>query len=81
MALCSVINEIMYLIRTEKADNKYLRHQIKRDFNLLETLTGRMAKFFENSIKDDEMLKEGYEAYTEGFKEMLYDHLESLEKI
>lgn len=65
------LNELMYGIEDEK---------FKRDFKLafrrLKHFSGEAVKQFKKTMKDDKVLIEAFESYSNDLSEMIYQHLD-----
>ena len=65
------LNELMYGID----DTKFSR-EFKLDFRRLKLYSGEAVKQFKKTMKDDKVLIEAFESYSNDLSEMIYQHLD-----
>ena len=65
------LNELMYGID----DTKFSR-EFKRSFRQLKHFSGEAVKQFKKTMKDDKVLIDAFESYSNDLSEMIYQHLD-----
>ena len=65
------LNELMYGID----DTKFSR-EFKRSFRQLKHFSGEDVKQFKKTMKDDKVLIDAFESYSNDLSEMIYQHLD-----
>lgn len=69
------LNELMYMVQ-----NGALNQKFKRDFNILKKATENTYKEFEKRNKDNEILMNAYNLYADNFTEIVYKHIDEIQK-
>lgn len=65
------LNELMYGI-----DDTKFSHEFKRSFRQLKHFSGEAVKQFKKIMKDDKVLIDAFESYSNDLSEMIYQHLD-----
>ncbi len=65
------LNELMYGIEDEK-----FKREFKLAFRRLKHFSGEAVKQFKKTMKDDKVLIEAFESYSNDLSEMIYQHLD-----
>lgn len=65
------LNELMHGI-----DDTKFSHEFKRSFRRLKLYSGEAVKQFKNTMKDDKVLLDAFESYSNDLSEMIYQHLD-----
>ena len=65
------LNELMYGI-----DDTKFSHEFKRSFRQLKHFSGEAVKQFKKTMKDDKVLIDAFESYSNDLSEMIYQHLD-----
>ena len=65
------LNELMYGI-----DDTKFSHEFKLAFRRLKLYSGEAVKQFKKTMKDDKVLIEAFESYSNDLSEMIYQHLD-----
>lgn len=65
------LNELMYGI-----DDTKFSHEFKRSFRQLKHFSGEAVKQFKKTMKDDKVLIDAFESYSNDLTEMIYQHLD-----
>ena len=65
------LNELMYGI-----DDTKFSHEFKRSFRQLKHFSGEAVKQFKKTMKDDKVLIDAFDSYSNDLSEMIYQHLD-----
>lgn len=65
------LNELMYGI-----DDTKFSHEFKLAFRRLKLYSGEAVKQFKKTMKDDKVLIDAFESYSNDLSEMIYQHLD-----
>ncbi|WP_454949037.1 hypothetical protein [Capnocytophaga leadbetteri] len=65
------LNELMHGI-----DDTKFSHEFKRSFRRLKLYSGEAVKQFKKTMKDDKVLLDAFESYSNDLSEMIYQHLD-----
>ena len=65
------LNELMYGI-----DDTKFSHEFKLAFRRLKLYSGEAVKQFKKTMKDDRVLIDAFESYSNDLSEMIYQHLD-----
>ena len=65
------LNELMHGI-----DDKKFSREFKRSFRQLKHFSGEAVKQFKKTMKDDKVLLDAFESYSNDLSEMIYQHLD-----
>lgn len=65
------LNELMHGI-----DDTKFSHEFKRSFRRLKLYSGEAVKQFRKTMKDDKVLLDAFESYSNDLSEMIYQHLD-----
>ncbi|GJH39857.1 hypothetical protein RCZ04_04070 [Capnocytophaga sp. HP1101] len=65
------LNELMYGI-----DDTKFNHEFKLAFRRLKLYSGEAVKQFKKTMKDDKVLIDAFESYSNDLTEMIYQHLD-----
>ena len=65
------LNELMYGM-----DDTKFSHEFKRSFRQLKHFSGEAVKQFKKTMKDDKVLIDAFDSYSNDLSEMIYQHLD-----
>ena len=65
------LNELMHGI-----DDTKFSHEFKRSFRRLKLYSGEAVDQFKKTMKDDKVLLDAFESYSNDLSEMIYQHLD-----